>query len=260
MTDRSRSDRRVRLATLMGSLLIVGAPAVWIAAGAPGAPERAFGTAEVLAAEPAASPPIAGDPTSRTGQRTVADDGTDAPGSDATPSDAAPSGEVPVAELPPFTSTAPRGAIDRSQWPVRLAIPALDVTAPVEAVGVGTGGELIIPPSPMDVGWYQGGSVPGEPGVALLTSHIDTRTEGRGVLSGLVRLSEGDEIVLTAADGTVQRWSVIARTQHRKDQLPAELFARAGDPLLALVTCGGPFDTALRSYRDNVIVWAQASS
>jgi hypothetical protein len=27
--------------------------------------------------------------------------------------------------------------------------------------------------------------------------------------------------------------------------------------LVALVTCGGPFDSAARSYRDNVIVWAK---
>lgn len=102
--------------------------------------------------------------------------------------------------------------------------------------------------------------MPGEPGVALLTSHIDTRSEGRGVLSGLVRLSEGDEVLVTAADGVVQRWYVTARTQHRKDELPPELFARAGTPVLALVACGGPFDPAVRSYRDNVIVWAQLAT
>ena len=112
----------------------------------------------------------------------------------------------------------------------------------------------------MDVGWFQGGAVPGESGVALLTSHIDTRTEGRGVLSGLVRLAEGDEVVLTASDGTSRNWRVVARTQHRKDELPPELFARSGDPLLALVTCGGPFDPTVRSYRDNVIVWAEPAA
>jgi hypothetical protein len=76
------------------------------------------------------------------------------------------------------------------------------------------------------------------------------------VLSGLVRLSEGDEVEVTAADGTVRRWSVIARTQHHKSDLPPELFSLTGTPVLALVTCGGPFDSAVRSYRDNIIVWA----
>ncbi len=165
----------------------------------------------------------------------------------------------PPSETPPspFTTTAPRGPIDVTTWPATVRIAALGVTAPVEAVGVGSSGELIVPASPMDVGWYQGGAVPGEPGVALLTSHFDTRREGRGVFAGLVDLGPGASVVLEARDGTEQRWTVVARTQHRKDALPPELFSRAGTPVLALVTCGGPFDRERRSYRDNVIVWAE---
>jgi hypothetical protein len=246
-----RRSRTIRPITLLAGSLILGAPGIWIAAGAPGAPASPFGAAAILASGigETTDGPDHGPRTSDAPAVTL----EDVP---AGPARTTPPDEVPVVEVAPFTTTAPRGAIDRSLWPTRLAIPSQDVDAPVEPVGVGTGGELIIPPSPMDVGWYQGGSVPGEPGVALLTSHIDTRAEGRGVLAGLVRLSEGDEIRVTAADGTVQRWSVIARTQHRKDELPQELFSRSGEPVLALVTCGGPFDATVRTYRDNVIVWA----
>ena len=180
----------------------------------------------------------------------VTDDGgpTDA-GEPAEPAEAAP--------VSPYSTTAPRGAIDRTRWPARVEVPALTVSAPVRPVGVGEERELIIPSSPMDVGWFQGGSVPGEAGVALLTSHVDTREEGRGVFAGLVELEAGDRIIVTAADGEVQRWTVVARTQHRKDDLPADLFSRSGTAQLALVTCGGPFDRSTRSYRDNVIVWAE---
>lgn len=162
----------------------------------------------------------------------------------------------PTTEPSPFTTTSPRGPIDTTRWPAEVTIAAIDVRAPVLPVGVGTSGALVIPDSPRDVGWYQGGSVPGEPGVALLTSHLDTRREGRGVFAGLVELAVGDGILLTSADGTAQRWVVTRREQHRKDALPAGLFARSGDAELALVTCGGPFDREARSYRDNVIVWA----
>lgn len=170
---------------------------------------------------------------------------------------------VPADEPPapsPFTSTAPRGAVDRATWPTVMRIAALEVDAPVEPVGIGIEGALIIPASPMDIGWYQGGAVPGEPGVALLTSHLDTRREGRGVFAGLTRLEVGDEVVLTDREGREQRWRITARTQHRKDALPEGLFARSGDPVLALVTCGGPFDMTARTYRDNVIVWAEPAS
>jgi sortase (surface protein transpeptidase) len=102
--------------------------------------------------------------------------------------------------------------------------------------------------------------VPGEPGVALLTSHLDTRTQGRGVFSGLTSLEVGATIGLRDSAGTATQWRVVAREQRLKTDLPPQLFARSGSPLLALVTCGGPFDQTVRSYRDNVIVWAELAS
>jgi hypothetical protein len=41
-----------------------------------------------------------------------------------------------------------------------------------------------------------------------------------------------------------------------KTQLPPSLWVSTGTPKLALVTCGGPFDSATGHYLDNVIVWA----
>jgi len=208
------------------------------------APE--FGTGRVLLAEDR-STDVGADPP----------DAVQEDGDRTTPTADAVSRPTDEAVAPPFTTTTPRGPVDMATWPASVTIPALDVAAPVRAVGVGSSGELIVPASPMDVGWYQGGAVPGESGVALLTSHVDTRTEGRGVFAGLVGIEPGAAVVLEAADGSEQRWIVIARTQHRKDELPGELFARSGPPRLALVTCGGPFDRERRSYRDNVVVWAE---
>ena len=226
---------------LTGAALVVGAFAGLYVAGAPGTSAPDFGAAP---AEPTGSAP--------------ADAGRES-GNDAEREPEPERGSEPGREPSPFTTTAPRGAMDPTSCPAAVRIATLDVAAPVMAVGVGTEGALIVPHSPMDVGWYQGGAVPGEPGVALLTSHVDTRTEGRGVFAGLVDLTEGDTVTVVTAAGAEQRWTVTARTQHRKTELPPSLFARAGQPVLALVTCGGPFDPTSRSYRDNVIVWAQRS-
>ena len=46
------------------------------------------------------------------------------------------------------------------------------------------------------------------------------------------------------------------RLQIPKTELPAELFSRAGPPRIALITCGGAFNTTTRHYQDNVIVVA----
>jgi sortase (surface protein transpeptidase) len=229
---------------IAGAVLVVGALAAWVGAGAPRPGAAEFGAA------PAAS---SAEPAQSVTPTAPVDTPRPAPG----PAPAPEPTPAPAPPPSPFTTTAPRGPIDITTWPTSVSIPRLGVDAPVEPVGVGTQGELIIPHSPMDVGWYQGGSVPGEPGVALLTSHVDTRAEGRGVFAGLVRLDAGDVVTIVAADGTEQRWKVTARTQHRKTDLPPTLFARSGPPVLALVTCGGPFDATVRSYRDNVIVWAE---
>ncbi len=48
----------------------------------------------------------------------------------------------------------------------------------------------------------------------------------------------------------------MARRQYGKELLPTDaIFAREGEPTLALVTCGGPFDG--RRYEDNVVVFAR---
>jgi sortase (surface protein transpeptidase) len=238
---------RLRLTVrIAGAVLLVGALAGWIGAGTPGLGAGEFGAVPVASPAPAEG---LDDDLDADGP----DEDAPAPAEDADDADAA----APSDEPPMFTTTAPRGAIDRATWPTAVRIPALQVAAPVQVVGVGSEGALIVPHSPMDVGWYQGGSVPGEPGVALLTSHVDTRSEGRGVFAGLVELEEGDTVTIVTADGVEQRWTVTARTQHLKSELPEGLFARSGEPVLALVTCGGPFDRSTRSYRDNVIVWAQ---
>jgi hypothetical protein len=41
-----------------------------------------------------------------------------------------------------------------------------------------------------------------------------------------------------------------------KQNLPPDIFSRNGKPRLVIVTCGGPFDQAIRHYRDNVVVTA----
>jgi sortase (surface protein transpeptidase) len=244
---------------ILGVVLVVAALGGWLVSGAPRPGGATFGDVPANVAVGASG--------GHTGASPVPEVPAVPELRPATPVEAAPAPTAPGPatssasdeDAPGYTTTAPRGAIDPQRWPASVRVPALDVIAPVQVIGVGPAGALIVPHSPMDVGWYQGGSVPGEPGVALLTSHVDTRTEGRGVFAGLVRLAPGDTITLVAADGIEQLWTVTARTQHRKDALPSELFARSGPPVLALVTCGGPFDPQARSYRDNVIVWATPS-
>jgi sortase (surface protein transpeptidase) len=145
--------------------------------------------------------------------------------------------------------------------PVRLRIPSIGVDAPVVAVDVEPDGEMEVPDDVRDAGWYRHGPAPGEPGAAVIAGHVDSREQGRGAFFDLRRLDVGAQVKVTDADGNVQRFDVVARRTYDKAGLPADaLFTREGRPQLVLITCGGDFDREARSYRDNVVIYAQPSA
>ena len=143
--------------------------------------------------------------------------------------------------------------------PVRLVVPARGIDAPVDPVGVEPQGEMALPADVDRVGWYRFGPTPGAAeGSAVLAGHVDDAEQGLGALAPLRTAEPGDGVVVTDADGAVTRWSVVGRELVEKPAVPlTELFARTGTPRLVLITCGGPFDADLRSYRDNVVVVAE---
>jgi hypothetical protein len=141
--------------------------------------------------------------------------------------------------------------------PVRVRVAALGLDAPVVAAGVAGDGRLELPGDAVTVAWFQGGAVPGDSGSAVLAAHVDYA--GRpGAFFDLADLVADSVIEVTLADGTVRDFRTVggART-HAKGELPVpELFRRGGLASLTLVTCGGAFDPASRSYADNTLVSA----
>lgn len=179
-----------------------------------------------------------------------------APPAPPNPPQAAPAdpGRLPEATTRDASPTAAPAA----PAPVRLAVPALGVDAPLDPVGVAADGQMELPADVDRVGWYRFGAVPGGPGSAVLAGHVDDVEQGLGALAPLREAAPGDEVLVTDATGAVTRWRVVARELITKQELPLErLFARDGAPRLVVVTCGGPYLPEYRSYRDNVVVVAE---
>jgi Sortase domain len=157
-----------------------------------------------------------------------------------------------------------------------LLIPAIHVRAPLVptgAVGAPETASLTIPADIHTVGWWDGtvqdgdrtvqenAPAPGQPGVALVAGHVDSAAAGPGALHDLGTLKVGDIIEIADSAGQVSTWSVDAAPQtNLKSQLPPALWVTTGAPTLAVVTCGGPFNTTTGHYEDNVIVWARQIS
>lgn len=117
-----------------------------------------------------------------------------------------------------------------------------------------------VPADADTVAWCQYGPSPGASGSAVLAAHVDY--DGReGVFFGLTDLRVGDSVVVEFAERRPRTFVVRRRASIAKRALPVdELFSRAGPPTLTLITCGGTFDPAARSYRDNVVVLAVPDS
>ncbi|MGH2528657.1 MAG: class F sortase [Actinomycetota bacterium] len=145
----------------------------------------------------------------------------------------------------------------RGPRPIGLTIEAIGVRAPIVPVGVEVGSRNVEVPSDVDaVGWYRFGPSPGADGSAVLLGHVDARTQGPGVFFRLRELEPADVVLVTFGNGSEFSFRVVARRSYAKSGLPPMLFEREGRPILALVTCGGSFDQASRSYSDNVVVFA----
>jgi hypothetical protein len=178
---------------------------------------------------------------------------------------APPTAARPRPALPPAPGASPAGtaagtaaAPEATSPPARLRVPALGVDAPVDAVGVTERGDLRIPDAVDRVGWYRFGPPPGAPaGSVVVAGHVDSADQGPGALFDLRSVEVGARIDLVTESGRTFRYRVTGREAIAKRRLPAErLFDREGAPRLVVVTCGGPFDRATSSYRDNLVVAA----
>ncbi len=139
--------------------------------------------------------------------------------------------------------------------PTRLGIPAAALDATVVPVTVAAGA-LGVPDDVHTLGWWNGGPSPGAPhGTVVIDGHVDSARQGLGALAAASRLKLDEAIQVSTAHGLLT-YQVQAIRTYRKDTLPAALFNPAGPPLLALITCGGPFDPAPRHYRDNIVIYA----
>ncbi|HET8988133.1 MAG TPA: class F sortase [Humibacillus sp.] len=164
---------------------------------------------------------------------------------------AAPPATQPKAR--PATQTAGRAR----PAPTRFTIERLGIDMPVRPVGVARDGEMALPRTPAEVGWYEFGPRPGDTrGATVLAAHLDMPGYGTGPIAAVEDLRRGDTLVVRSG-GTTTRYAVSDVRSIRKSQLDlGALFARDGAPVLHVVTCGGAFDPEARRYDRNVVVTA----
>ncbi|HKS47938.1 MAG TPA: class F sortase [Amycolatopsis sp.] len=164
----------------------------------------------------------------------------------------------PAQVVPP-----PAGGSTRTTGPERaehatVDIPKIDARSSLVSLSLNPDQTVEVPPvsAPMQAGWYSYGPAPGEPGPAVILGHVDGDHQ-KGIFFRLKELVPGDQVSVSRKDGSTVRFVVTKVDQVGKDSFPTEgVYGDTAGPELRLITCGGSFDRAAHSYRDNIIVYA----
>jgi LPXTG-site transpeptidase (sortase) family protein len=169
-----------------------------------------------------------------------------------------PSKQAAPKQQKPDTLTLP------ASKPTAISIPAINVQSSLLTMGQTPDGAIEVPqmgPNYDKAGWYKFSPTPGEIGPAVILGHIDSAKKGPSVFFHLDSMKPGEKASVTRADGTVAVFTVDRVKQYPKSNFPTlKVYGNTDSAQLRLITCGGDFNKAKRSYVDDTVVYAHLTS
>ncbi len=157
----------------------------------------------------------------------------------------------------PATTTTAR-IVPPEEQPARLIIPAIEIDAHVQYVGLTAQGDMGVPSNFSDVGWYKYGTVPGERGSAAVAGHVDNGLSLAGVFKDLERLKPGDDVYIERKNGERTHFKVEEVKSYPYQEVPLErVFNRDTDAYLNLITCEGAWIKNAKTYDQRLVVYTR---
>ncbi|MCF7831756.1 MAG: class F sortase [Candidatus Pacebacteria bacterium] len=158
--------------------------------------------------------------------------------------------EIPVASYTPIPTTPVTQAI-----PLMLSIDSLEVHAPIEPVGV-VDGAMGAPATADVVSWYQPGTIPGDPGSAVIAGHVNWNKGQDAIFAKLHTLEIGDILYVTDSHGNRDYFIVTKIKQYKLDANTTEVFS-SDDGLahLNLITCIGVWNPEKKTRESRLVVF-----
>ena len=170
------------------------------------------------------------------------------------------SGVAPVSTSA-VTLASSSNASAQSGVPARLRAPSIGLDANVVDVGVAKSGNMAVPYTYTDAGWYRYGPKPGETGSTVIDGHVDNGLGGGAVFERLSSLKPGDDIYIDTKDGATLHFKVEeAQTYDVADVPLQKVFNRSDQARLNLITCDGTWEADQKMYDKRHIVYAVLQS
>lgn len=174
-------------------------------------------------------------------------------------------GSTPLPESTPAPEASdPARSPARDREPAALSIPDLGVRAEVVRTWMDGNASIVVPEDVLVTGWFDGSRrLDARYGSTVIVGHRDSATQGSGALFAIEELPRGASITVTDRSGVEHDFVIDSVELIDKEALPQEaprIFTHRGPYRLVLITCGGAFDEAARSYLSNVVITALPAS
>lgn len=138
----------------------------------------------------------------------------------------------------------------------RLVIPAIAVDASIESVGMTPSGAVGVPKGPTNAAWFNLGPRPGEAGTSIIDGHFGWKDDIPAVFDSLDQVRPGDKVYVTNGRGVTTTFVVRAIRRYGEYEDAIDVFAAADARAhLNLITCGGVWNEARKSYSDRLVVF-----
>jgi len=160
----------------------------------------------------------------------------------------------PSASIPASASASSVSSQARYGNPARLTIPAINVDAAVEHLGLTTAGAMDVPKGRIDVAWFKLGPHPGDLGSAVIAGHR-ARKDGTAVFDNLNKLRKGDVIYVEDSTGRIVSFVVRESRIYDANARPTDVFASDSGAHLNLITCGGDWSKSLKGFNQRLVVF-----
>jgi len=141
--------------------------------------------------------------------------------------------------------------------PIRIRIPTISVDAVVESVGTTTKNEMDVPKEIIHAAWFNLGPRPGDFGSAVIDGHFGWKEGRSAVFDNLNKLKIGDKIYIEEEDGVIISFTVRELKTYSDKENAYNVFNSSDNKAhLNLITCGGVWNKASKSYSNRIVVFA----
>ncbi len=155
-------------------------------------------------------------------------------------------------------TTTPGLTLNNKALPVRMTIPAIDVDASVEYVGITSNKAMDTPKEANKVGWFNLSAIPGQAGSSVINGHFGYKNKKPAVFDNLSKIKKGDKIYIEDEEGVVITFVVLKLKSYGRNDNASEVFAsNDAKARLNLITCAGDWDPIAKTHSNRLVVFAE---